>query len=111
GGATDNLPYEKAFAEGCDAVVLVTMKGESEGELYRSPRETEHVVPAPYRERTVVIRPRHRLPLSFTERRWELLALTMDIGRLRAREVLLGEFHAATGLRGRGPAPTLLLAR
>ena len=36
GGLTDNVPYEKAFAEGCDAVVLVTMKGESEGGLYRN---------------------------------------------------------------------------
>ena len=40
-----------------DAVVLVTMKGESEGGLYRNPHEPDHAIPPPYRERTVVIRP------------------------------------------------------
>jgi predicted acylesterase/phospholipase RssA len=107
GGLTDNLPYEKAFAEGCDAVVLVTMKGESEGELYRGPRESDHVIPASYRERMVVIRPRHRLPCSFFEKRWEVLRPVMDLGRLRAREVLLGEVHPETEMRGElGPLST-----
>ena len=107
GGLTDNLPYEKAFAEGCDAVVLVTMKGESEGDLYRGPHDPEHVIPAPYRERTVVIRPRHRLPCAFFEKRWEVLRPVMDIGRLRAREVLLGERHPETEVRGElGPLST-----
>jgi len=111
GGLSDNIPYEKAFEQGCDAVVLVTMKGESEGELYRSPRETEHVIPAGLRDRVVVIRPRHRLPLSFTERRWEVLRPIMDLGRLRAREVLLGERHPETDLRAPGMSPTAFLAR
>jgi predicted acylesterase/phospholipase RssA len=111
GGLSDNLPYEKAFAEGCDAVVLVTMKGESEGELYRSPREPEHVVPAALRDRVVVIRPRHRLPVSFTERRWPVLRGIADLGRLRAREILLGERHPETDLRAAGISPTLLLSR
>ena len=107
GGLTDNLPYEKAFAEGCDAVVLVTMKGESEGELYRGPHDPDHVIPAPYRERTVVIRPRHRLPCAFVEKRWEVLRPVMDLGRLRAREVLLGESHPETEVRGElGPLST-----
>ncbi|HEX6902380.1 MAG TPA: patatin-like phospholipase family protein [Thermoanaerobaculia bacterium] len=100
GGLADNIPYEKAFAEGCDAVVIVTMKGESEGDLYRNPRETDHLIPSPFRERTVVIRPRHRLPAAFTERRWPVLYQTMELGRLRAREVLLGESHPETELRG-----------
>lgn len=100
GGLADNLPYEKAFAEGCDAVVILTMKGESEGHLYRNPRETDHVIPSPFRERTVVIRPRHRLPIAFTERRWPMLYQAMELGRLRAREVLLGESHPETDLRG-----------
>lgn len=100
GGLVDNIPYEKAFAEGCDAVVIVTMKGESEGGLYRNPREPDHVIPSPFRERTVVIRPRHRLPVAFTERRWSALYQAMELGRLRAREVLLGESHPETELRG-----------
>jgi predicted acylesterase/phospholipase RssA len=104
GGLADNLPYEKAFAEGCDAVVLVTMKGESEGDLYRNPHEPDHVIPAPFRERTVVIRPRHRLPSAFTERRWEVLRPIIDLGRLRAREVLLGERHPETEVRGEAGA-------
>src|SRR5262249_21366376 len=71
GGISNNLPYEGAFAAGCDAVVLLTMKGESEGGLYRNPRERDHVIPPPYAERTVVVRPRHRLPIAFAEHRWE----------------------------------------
>src|SRR6185436_16146844 len=80
GGITNNFPYEKAFAEGCDVVVLVTNKGESEGGLFRNPAEPEHEIPSPWRERTVVIRPRHRLPLAFIERRWPLLAGIVEIG-------------------------------
>jgi len=111
GGLTDNLPYERAFAEGCDAVILVTMKGESEGGLYRSPRDSEHVVPASYSDRTIVIRPRHRLAASFTESRWPVLREVIELGRLRAREVLLGERHAETDLRPEGFSPTALLTR
>jgi predicted acylesterase/phospholipase RssA len=112
GGLSDNLPYERAFAEGCDAVVLMTMKGESEGALYRSPKETEHVIPSPYAERTVVVRPRHRLPLGFTEKRWPIVRGIMDLGRLRAREVLLGGSHPETeAVRARRAAPTALLAQ
>lgn len=111
GGLTDNLPYEKAFAEGCDAVVLVTMKGESEGNPYRGPRDPEHVIPPPLRERMVVIRPRHRLPASFTERRWPVLLQTIELGRLRAREELLGERHLETEIRGDVGVVTALLSR
>lgn len=111
GGMADNLPYEKAFAEGCDAVVLVTMKGESEGGLYRNPREPDHVIPSPFRERTVVIRPRHRLPCAFTETRWEMLRSTMDLGRLRAREVLLGEYYPETEVRAELGALDLFIRR
>jgi predicted acylesterase/phospholipase RssA len=111
GGMADNLPYEKAFAEGCDAVVLVTMKGVSEGGLYRNPREPDHVIPAPYRERTVVIRPRHRLPCAFTETRWGVLRSTMDLGSLRAREVILGEIHPETEVRAELGALDLFLRR
>jgi predicted acylesterase/phospholipase RssA len=111
GGLTNNLPYEKAFAEGCDVVVLVTMKGESEGGLYRNPHEPDHVIPSRFRERTVVIRPRHRLPCAFTERRWEMLRATMDLGRLRAREVILGERHQETEVRAQLGALDLIVRR
>jgi predicted acylesterase/phospholipase RssA len=111
GGIADNLPYEKAFAEGCDAVVLVTMKGESEGDLYRGPHDPEHVIPAPFRERTVVIRPRHRPPCGFVDRRWEVLSRMMDLGRLRAREVLLGERHPETEARAEAGAFAIAFRR
>jgi predicted acylesterase/phospholipase RssA len=111
GGLTDNVPYEKAFAEGCDAVVLVTMKGESEGGLYRNSHEPDHVIPSPFRERTVVIQPRHRLPCAWAENRWEVLRPVMDLGRLRAREVLLGETHPETQVRAQLGALDLFLRR
>lgn len=111
GGLIDNLPYEKAFEEGCDAVVLVTMKGESEGHPYRNPEDPEHVIPPQFRERMVVIRPRHRLPASWTERRWPILLHTIALGRLRAREELLGERHLATEVQGDVGAVAALLNR
>jgi len=111
GGISNNLPYEKAFEEGCDAVVLVTMKGESEGLLYRNPREIEHEIPSEYRDRMAVIRPRHRLATPFLERRWPALVAAIELGRLRAREVLLGEVHPETDVRPDGVAPSVLLAR
>jgi predicted acylesterase/phospholipase RssA len=111
GGLTDNLPYEKAFAEGCDAVVLVTMKGESEGNPYRNPEDPEHVIPPRFQDRMVVIRPRHRLTASWTERQWPLLLQTMELGRLRAREELLGERHLETEIRGDVGTVTVLLNR
>ena len=99
GGLTDNTPYEKAFALGCDAVVLITMRGESQGPgILRNPREVDHQIPPPYRERIVVVRPRHQLPLGFTDWNWPQVAAAMEIGRLRAREMLLGESHPETDI-------------
>lgn len=111
GGVTDNAPYELAFAHGCDAVVLVALKGESEGGIYKNTYDVDHVVPPEFRDRVVVIRPRHRLPFSFTERRWEKLKELMQIGDLRAREVLLGERHAETDVRAAGDSPTVRVLR
>jgi predicted acylesterase/phospholipase RssA len=111
GGITDNAPYELAFEHGCDAVVLMPMKGESEGGIYKSTADVDHVIPSRYRDRVVVIRPRHRLPVSFTERRWEKLAELIRVGDLRAREVLLGERHPETDLRAAGESPSLRLLR
>jgi predicted acylesterase/phospholipase RssA len=111
GGISDNAPYEKAFGEGCDAVVLVTMKGESEGGIYKNRHDIDHVIPPELRSRVVVIRPRHRLPVSFREVRWSVLAQIIELGRLRAREVLLGERHPETELRAPGMSPSLRMAR
>jgi predicted acylesterase/phospholipase RssA len=111
GAATDNAPYELAFALGCDAVVLVPVKGESEGGIYKNTRDVDHVIPLAYRDRVVVIRPRHRLPFSFTERRWEKLEQLMHVGDLRAREVLLGERHPETDLRAPGESPSVRVLR
>lgn len=104
GGFSDNLPYEAMFERGCDAVVIMASKGESEGGLFRSNRDFDHEISRQYRDRVVVIRPRHRMPLGFVERRWEKLAPIADLGALRAREVLLGERHPATDLAARGKA-------
>ena len=103
GGVSDNAPYEKALAEGCDAVVVVTQKGESEGGLFKKKGDYEHVVTDP---RVVVIRPRHRLPFNFLERRWDVLDVLARIGYLRTREVLLGEDHIETHVRAEGEAPS-----
>ena len=106
GGVTNNAPYELAFALGCDAVVLVTVKGESEGGIYKNAFDTDHEISDP---RVLVIRPRHRLPYSFTERRWPKLAELIDLGDLRAREVLLGERHPETDISAKGPSPSARL--
>jgi len=112
GGVTNNAPYELAFEHGCDAVVLVTLKGESEGGIYKNTRDVDHVIPAEYRDRIVVIRPRHRVPMSFTEHRWEKVAELMTLGDLRAREVLLGERHPETdAIRAAGESPTVRALR
>jgi len=103
GGMSDNAPYERALAEGCDAVIVVAQKGESEGGLFKRKGDYDHVVSDP---RVLVIRPRHRLPIPFTERRWEPLAQLIRVGYLRARELLLGEEHAETHLRAKGEAPS-----
>jgi predicted acylesterase/phospholipase RssA len=107
GGFTNNIPYEALFARGCDAVVLMAAKGESEGGLHRTVHDSEHAIPAEFADRVVVIRPRHRLPIGFIDRRWDKLAEIADLGRLRAREVLLGERHPQTdSIAARGPAPS-----
>ena len=112
GGFTNNIPYEALFARGCDAVVLMAAKGESEGGLHRNVHDCEHVIPAEYADRVVVIRPRHRLPIGFVERRWEKLAPIAELGKLRAREVLLGERHPQTeSIAARGPAPSAYYSR
>jgi predicted acylesterase/phospholipase RssA len=108
GALSDNLPYERAFEEGCDAVVLLTNKGESEGGLFRSPRDPEHRPPADLADRMVILRPRHRLPIAFVERDWRVIVRAMEVGRLRAREVLLGERHPETDARAEGRAPTTI---
>jgi len=103
GGWTDALPYENLIAAGCDAVVVMASKGESEGGLYRNPDDYDHVIGD---ERVIVIRPRHRMPLGFTERRWSKLSPMADLGAFRAREVLLGERHAQCDVAARGIAPS-----
>jgi predicted acylesterase/phospholipase RssA len=111
GGVSDNAPYELAFEQGCDMVVLVAMKGESEGGIYKSTEELDHEIPAHLQDRVVVIRPRHRLPYKFVEREWPRILELMQLGNLRAREVLLGERHPETDIRAAGEAPSARLLR
>ena len=102
-GFSDNTPYEFLFERGCDAVVVIVSKGESEGGIFRNTNDIDHAV---HDDRVVVIRPRHRMPLAFVERRWDRLTPIAELGALRAREVLLGERHAETDLAASGIAPS-----
>jgi predicted acylesterase/phospholipase RssA len=111
GGYSNNIPYEALFEAGCDAVVVMGAKGESEGGLYRNPNDFEHEIPPPYRDRVVVIRPRHRLPLAFIEQRWKKLRPFADLGALRAREVLLGEHHPECDIAASGTAFTVRMVK
>lgn len=111
GGATNNAPYEQAFAEGCDAVVLIALKGVSEGGLYRNPQDFDHQIPSEYADRVVVIRPRHRVPFRFTETRWFRYQEMMRLGYLRAREVLLDERHPETDVQARRASPSVAILR
>jgi predicted acylesterase/phospholipase RssA len=111
GAWSNNAPYEALLERGCDMVVLMASKGESEGGLYRNNLDYEHGIPAHLADRVIVIRPRHRIPLGFIDRRWENIAPIAELGALRAREVLLGERHAGTELAARGKAFTAHVAR
>jgi len=111
GAFSNNAPYEELFERGCDAVVVMASKGESEGGLFRNVNDYEHAVPDRYRDRVVIIRPRHRMPLAFAERRWSKLAPIADLGALRAREVLLGERYPETELAARGLAPSMYFSK
>lgn len=111
GGVTDNAPYELAFAQGCDMVVLFAMKGESEGGIYKNTSDVDHEIPAALRDRVVVIRPRHRLPYGFVERGWSRHLELITLGDLRTREILLGERYPETDVRATGEAPTARLLR
>ena len=111
GGVSDNAPYELALEHGCDAVVLVPMKGESEGGIYKSMDDPDHVIPEHLREVVIVIRPRHRLPYAFIERRWTKLTELITLGDLRTREVLLGERYPETDVRAPGTSVSVRLLR
>jgi predicted acylesterase/phospholipase RssA len=108
GGFSDSTPYEALIERGCDRVVLMASKGESEGGLFRSVDDTAHIV---CDERVIVIRPRHRMPLAFVERRWSRLAPFANLGALRAREVLLGERYPQTDIAARGVAPSFYFTK
>ncbi len=111
GSLTNNIPYEALLDRGCDQVVLITAKGESEGGLHRNIDDCEHIIPKEYADRVIIIRPRHRLPLGFVERRWEKLVPIANLGALRTREVLLGERHAECDLAAPGKAPSFYFSK
>ena len=110
GGFRNAAPYEFLFERGCDAVVLISQKGECEGGLFRNADDTEHVIPEPYRDRVVVIRPLHRLDLAFVERRWSRLDALANLGAQRAGQVLAGAAEERSACR-HGRAPTWYLTR
>jgi len=105
GGLTNNLPYETLLDLGADIVLIIAINGESAGGLFRSPKEVDHEIPEEYADRVFVIRPRHRLPVFFVEWRWHMLASTINLGYLRAREELLGETHPRCANHSRSIEP------
>lgn len=105
GGLTNNLPYEWLLDRGADLVVIVSINGESAGGLFRNPREVDHEVPSRFADRVLAIRPRHRLPVFFIEWRWPQLEDAMNLGYLRAREVLMGEHHPRCSNHSRSIEP------
>ncbi|HSN67793.1 MAG TPA: patatin-like phospholipase family protein, partial [Thermoanaerobaculia bacterium] len=112
GGIANNAPYEFLLENGCDRVVLIAPKGESEGGIFRNFTDFDHVIPDALSERVIVIRPKHHLPCGFADRDWHQLRRVADIGRARAREVLLGESHAdLSEIRGSGFSPLLATAK
>jgi predicted acylesterase/phospholipase RssA len=113
GGLSDNIPYERMLELGATLVLIVSVNGESAGGMFRNPTDVDHKIPDAFADRVVTIRPRHRVSVQFVDWRWERLEETMNLGYLRARELLLGEEHPATHLRGRTLEPirsTLRLA-
>lgn len=111
GGISDNLPYEALIERGADVVLILSTNGESDGGFYRSINELHHVIPPEFDDRLVVIRPRHRLPIGFIDWKIEDLERAMEIGRLRAREVLLDETYPETDVRGNGIEPLGMVLR
>lgn len=111
GAFSDNIPYEALFDRGCDAVVLLSQKAECEGGLFRNVDDADHVIPEQYREDVIVIRPRHPLPVAFTERRWERLATSADLGAVRGREVLTGSEGSEPATCRHLTSPTRYLLR
>jgi predicted acylesterase/phospholipase RssA len=113
GGLSDNLPYERLLELGANMVLIVSVNGESAGGMFRNPMDVDHQIPSTLADRVATIRPRHKVSVQFVDRRWERLEETMNLGYLRARELLLGERHPATHIRGRTLEPirtTLRLA-
>jgi len=49
--------------------------------------------------------------MSWLERRWPMLRQSIELGRLRAREVLLGESHPETEARAPGVSPFRVLLK
>ncbi len=70
GGMSNNIPFQTLFERGCDVVIAMAAKGESEGGLHRTFADCNHVIPPEY--------------------------VVAGLGRLRAREVLLGARHPET---------------
>ncbi|MFN2442908.1 MAG: patatin-like phospholipase family protein [Thermoanaerobaculia bacterium] len=108
GGIANNAPYEFLLEQGCDLVVVIAPGAEEDGGIFRNLDDWDHQIPDTLAEQVVLVRPRRRLPCSFTESRWDALELTMNIGYARAREMILGEDHSAlTGIQGAGMSPVL----
>jgi predicted acylesterase/phospholipase RssA len=111
GGFSDSLPYERLFEEGCDLVVILSQKGECEGGLYRNPGEPDHEIPTELRDRVIVIRPAHRLDVSFVERNWRLLSKLADDGAARATDILFDRTGDDPGVCDHGKSATWYLTR
>lgn len=112
GGIANNAPYEYLLEQGCDLVVVIAPGAEEDGGIFRNLDDWDHHIPGSLEDQVVLLRPRRRLPCSFTENDWQALELTINIGYARGRELIFGEDHSMlTELQGNGVSPVLGLLR
>lgn len=92
GGLIDNVPYEAAFAAGCDRAVVVV--ADPQGRIWKRPFAARpHTIPAAARARLTVIHPQAPLPIGRVRALPEAVLHCLDAGhRAVARAVAAGRF-------------------
>lgn len=87
GGLVDNVPYEAAFAAGCERVVVVV--SDAGGRLWKRLLDrTPHAVPAAERERVVVVHPEAPLSIGRLTATADDVRRCLDAGRRAAARAL-----------------------
>jgi NTE family protein len=89
GGLIDNVPYEAAFEAGCRRAVVVV--ADARGQIWKRLLDRRpHRVPAPLRERLVLIHPQKPLPIGRVRSTVDGVRACFEAGReaaARAREI------------------------